>query len=103
MIIVQRRLAADDPYGRMVAGGKDWEPGLGVRWDVINLPAIQDAMGNPVDERKHPTWARPLWPSVCHQGGHGQAMEFYTQRRQMLGERTFSALYQGVIADMDSK
>lgn len=95
-IIVQTRWAEDDPIGRMLNGGADWAAGLGEDWEYINLPAIGDGFGNPVDEREHPALARPLWSSINsrYPSNDNAAMDWYRVCRAR-DESGWWALYQG--------
>lgn len=96
-IIVQTRWHEDDPIGRMLAGGPDWVPGLGEDWLHVNLPAIHDGQGDPIDERLAPERAVPLWPSVNARWPDNvkEAMHWYKICRAR-GEYEWWALYQGV-------
>lgn len=104
VIIVQTRWHEDDPIGRMLLGGPDWEPGLGEHYTHINLPAIGDEYGNPVDEREHPERARPLWPSINsrYPNNRAAAIEWYRICRAR-GEFEWWSLYQGVPRSRDRK
>ncbi len=95
-IVVQTRWAEDDPIGRIRNGGEDWTAGLGEDWEYINLPAVGDEFGNPVDEREHPELARPLWSSINtrYPSNDNAAMEWYRICRAR-DESGWWALYQG--------
>ncbi len=104
VIIVQTRWHEDDPIGRMVNGGPDWEPGLGEAWEHINLPAVGSDTGAPVDEREHPERAKPLWPSINSRfpSDPAAAMAWYKVCRAR-GEAEWWSLYQGVPRSADQK
>lgn len=97
VILCGTRWHEDDPIGRMLNGGPDWPPGLGEDYVHINLPAIGDEFGNPVDEREHPKVARPLWNSINarYPTNDNAAMEWYRICRAR-GEYEWWALYQGI-------
>jgi hypothetical protein len=103
-IIVQTRWHEDDPIGRMLNGGADWVAGLGEEWVHINLAAIHDGSGNPVDERLQPEHAHPLWPSINarYPNSNGAALDWYRICRAR-GEYEWWSLYQGVPRSKDQK
>lgn len=103
-IIVQTRWHEDDPIGRMQAGGVDWEAGLGEKWISINLPAIHDGNGNPVDDKERPDLATPLWTSINSRfpNDRAAAMDWYKVCRAR-GEYEWWSLYQGVPRSEDRK
>lgn len=103
-IIVQTRWHEDDPIGRMLAGGDDWEPGLGEEWVHINLPAIGDAFGNPVDERQDPPVVKPLWTSInARFPDNTEASLAWYRTCRARGEFEWWSLYQGVPRSADRK
>ena len=116
VIIIATRWHEDDPIGRITEGGPDWVAGLGRNWVHINLPAVGDSYGNPVDEREQAKIradggriaddrvGRPLWPSVNSRYPNNQAaaMEWYSTCRAG-GEYEWWSLYQGVPRSLDRK
>lgn len=96
IIICGTRWHEDDPIGRLMIDG------LGEQWQVINLPAVGDENGNPLDERIYPDRARPLWLDVDARQTNSvpAAMEWYRKIRAR-GEREWWALYQGVPRSAD--
>lgn len=96
VFLVGTRFHEDDPAGRILAGGPDWPAGLGEDWTVINIPAIGDEFGNPVDERLAPELARPCWTSINarYPNNPAAAMAWYAICRAR-GEYEWWSLYQG--------
>lgn len=105
MLIVGTRWHEDDPQGRIIAdAAKNGGEALGETWSVINIPAIGDAFGRPIDERVYPALARPLWNSIdeTQPANDNAALEWYRKVRAR-NELSWWALYQGVPRSPDSK
>jgi phage terminase large subunit-like protein len=96
VFIVGTRFHGDDPAGRILNGGPDWAKGIGRDWVVINVPAVGDEFGNPIDEREHPELARPCWTSINarYPNNVQAAMDWYRVKRAA-GEYEWWSLYQG--------
>ncbi len=105
-IIVQTRWHEDDPIGRILEAAASDPNGeaLGEVWTSINLPAVGDLFGNPVDEKLEPLRAMPLWDSINDRYPHDSdaAMRWYRVSRAR-GEYEWWSLYQGVPRSADRK
>lgn len=90
LIVMNTRWHPDDPPGRIQADE------MGLPWVHINVPAIGDEFGNPIDERLFPELAIPLWLDVDseHPGSFEAAMLWYARARRR-GEHQWWSLYQG--------
>lgn len=82
VIVIGTRWHMDDAIGRLK------EKNGRVKWEVIDMPAVHDGDGNPIDEREQPDVARALWPSMYD-------MDALKDARDSVTEYTWSALYQG--------
>ncbi len=83
IVVVLTRWHPSDPAGRLI---EDMQTGSGEAWEVINLPAIaggDDPLGRIPGEA--------LWPEAYDQAA-------LADLRRAVGEREWSALYQGVPA-----
>jgi len=92
IILVGTRWDEDDPIGRIIRDG------LGKRkWEIINMPAIHDASGEPIDEQIYPELAMPLWDTIdeAHPNSPAAALEHYADIRAR-NEFTWWALMQGI-------
>ena len=81
IIIVQTRWHVDDLSGRLL---NEMNNGTGEKWEVINLPAI----ANDSNDLLNRNIGDPLWPEAYNR-------EELEQIKKAVGERDWSALYQG--------
>lgn len=90
VIVMNTRWHDDDVIARIKK-----DP-MGLNWIHINMPAIHDEHGNPIDEREFPELAHPLWLGVdAANKTFDGAMRWYDLARKR-GEAWWWAVYQGV-------
>ncbi len=98
IIVMNTRWSDDDSIGRLK------EDPMGYPWEHINMPAVGDANGDPIDERLFPELAIPLWLDVdsANPGSYEAAMAWYALARGR-GEYQWWSLYQGAPRSEKSK
>ena len=90
LVVMGTRWHEDDPIGRILR-----DP-MGLKWKHINLPAIHDGHYNPIDERKEPDRAVPLWTGIdAANPTKAGALAWYAKIRAR-GEQFWWPLYQGM-------
>lgn len=105
LIVMNTRYHDDDVIGRILKDPMGLGQIAGTKpWINVNMPAIGDEDGNPIDERLFPELAHPLWLDVdsAHPGSVEAAMKWYAIIRAR-NELAWWSLYQGTPRSDSSK
>jgi predicted phage terminase large subunit-like protein len=97
VIVVNTRWHEDDIIGRLQADG------IGERWIHINLPAIGDEHGAPIDEKIHSELARPLWTGIDELNPTEAGSRAWYAKARARGEYGWWSLYQGVPRSLEAR
>jgi phage terminase large subunit-like protein len=105
LIVMNTRYHDDDVIGRIIKDPMGLGEIAGTKpWIHINMPAVGDENGDPIDERLFPELAHPLWLDVdsANPGSVEAAMRWYALIRAR-NELAWWSLYQGTPRSESSK